>query len=49
MAGAAGGKGAAEALARFQAENGVTDVNPDAIYAYDRPAQVQRKRKCTSM
>ena len=36
----AGGKGAADALARFQAENSVADVDADAIYVYDKTAQV---------
>ena len=36
----AGGKGAADALARFTAENSVADVDADAIYVYDKTAQV---------
>mmetsp|Transcript_38624 Transcript_38624/g.62270 ORF Transcript_38624/g.62270 Transcript_38624/m.62270 type:complete len:349 (+) Transcript_38624:84-1130(+) len=41
MAGAAGGKQAADALARFTVENAVSDVDPDAIYAYDKTAQTK--------
>ena len=42
-AGAAGG--AASALQRFQAENGVQDVDADAIYRYDRVEQVLESQK----
>lgn len=42
-AGAAGG--AASALQRFQAENGVQDVDADAIYRYDRVEQVRELQK----
>ena len=39
--GAGAASGAASALARFQAENGVQDVDADAIYAYNRTEQVR--------
>ena len=37
---AGGAAGAADALARFQAENGVANVDADAIYSYDKTDQV---------
>jgi len=45
MAGAAGGKQAADALARFTVENAVSDVDPDAIYAYDKTAQTKLRQE----
>jgi len=37
---AGGAAGAAGALARFEAENGVSSMDADAIYSYDKTEQV---------